>query len=251
MSFRNVCLLFVLLSLVLAGCGSGAPSDAPLPSETVIPASTLTATDTPPPTRTPLPSITPTYAILHGKVLPTKLSCRFGPGPDYLYKFGILEGTTIEIIGRMEHSIWVLVRALGDSNACWVKGDLVDIDGDYLTVAPADPHIVLAWSSTYGAPGGVKATREGDMVTVSWNFVEISPGNDSEQVPYILETWVCQKGEYVFTALGTYTNHIDVLDEPGCAEPSHARVAAAEKHGYTPWAEVLWPPYDGAGTATP
>src|SRR3990172_6421142 len=175
MSFRNVCLLFVLLSLVLAGGGNGAPSDAPLPSETVIPASTLTATDTPPPTRTPLPSITPTYAILHGKVLPTKLSCRFGPGPDYLYKLGILEGTTIEIIGRMEHSIWVLVRALGDSNACWVKGDLVEIEGDYMSVAPADPHIVLAWSPTFHAPSGVKALREGDVVTVSWNFVEISP----------------------------------------------------------------------------
>ena len=33
----------------------------------------------------------------------------------------------------------------------------------------------------------------------------------------------------------------DIRDEWGCAEPSHARVTAAEKHGYTRFVEVAWP----------
>jgi hypothetical protein len=32
-----------------------------------------------------------------------------------------------------------------------------------------------------------------------------------------------------------------LLDEPGCSEPSHGRVFAVEKHGYTDPVTIIWP----------
>jgi hypothetical protein len=34
---------------------------------------------------------------------------------------------------------------------------------------------------------------------------------------------------------------VSVQDQTGCSEPSHARLFAAEKHGYTRPVEVPWP----------
>ena len=78
------------------------------------------------------------------------------------------------------------------------------------------------------------ATRDGNTVTVSYGGLELVPsrGDNSEQTPYVLEAWVCQGGQFVFTAVGSYRHAVDVVDEPGCPEESHGRVSAAEKHGY-------------------
>jgi hypothetical protein len=43
--------------------------------------------------------------------------------------------------------------------------------------------------------------------------------------------------------------HVDgtvviVVDEPGCSEPSHGRVFAVEKHGYTDPVPIIWPAHD-------
>jgi hypothetical protein len=149
----------------------------------------------------------------------------------------------MEILGRMEYSNWILVQAAGGSNRCWVNGapEFVQIDGDRNALQPVDPHIVIAWSPYYSALSGVSATRSGNVVTVSWNGIQLRAGDDSEQTPYIVEAWVCRDGEPVFEALGTYSNALEVVDEGGCEIQPHARVAAAEKHGYTPFIEVPWP----------
>jgi hypothetical protein len=45
---------------------------------------------------------------------------------------------------------------------------------------------------------------------------------------------------------------IYVIDEPGCLEPSSARVYAVEKHGYTAFTVVRnWPPYEVDPSPTP
>jgi hypothetical protein len=45
---------------------------------------------------------------------------------------------------------------------------------------------------------------------------------------------------------------IYVIDEPGCLQPSSARVYAAEKHGYTFFTVVRnWPPYEVTPSETP
>lgn len=247
----------VILLMVLSACAPSAPAatetataapatetatETPLPSETITP----TETATPAPTETPTPSVTPTYVeSLRAKVIVDgRLSCRFGPGAPYLYKFTYAKGTTIELLGRMEYSDWILTRAVGGTNRCWVNGgeEFLQINGDPMSLAPLDPNIVLAWSPYYtNGMSGVSASRDGNLVTVQYNGLVLRAGDDSEQTPYLLEAWVCQDGEFVFTAEGSYSYAIEVRDEPGCTQPSHGRVAAAEKHGYTPFVEVDWP----------
>ena len=186
-------------------------------------------------------------------MLVERLSCRFGPGAMYLFKFSVFQDTVLEIIGRMERSSWILVQAVGGSNACWVNGSeaYMEVRGDIHAVAPTDPHAVLAWSPYYDALTGVSAIREGDVVTVFWDQLVLRAGDSSEQVPYVVEAWVCQDGEIVFAPVGAYALAAEVIDEPGCAEPSYARVMGVEKHGYTQWRVVDWPQARAEATPTP
>lgn len=215
------------------------------PTQTATP----TETATPTPTDTLTPTVTPTLVeSLRAKVIVDgRLTCRFGPGAPYLYKFTFAGTATIELVGRMEYSHWVLAQAVGGNNRCWVNGgpEFLQIDGDPQSLPPMDPHVVLPWSSYYGPMSNVRAVRDGSLVTVSYGGLVLVPerGDDSEQTPYVLEAWVCQGGEFVFTAEGSYGYAIEVVDEPGCDEVSHGRVAAAEKHGYTPFVDVPWPPF--------
>jgi hypothetical protein len=66
-------------------------------------------------------------------------------------------------------------------------------------------------------------------------------GDDSEQTPYVIEAWVCIDAELVFTPVGAFGIAAEITDESGCSEPSHGRITAAEKHGYTPYVEIPWP----------
>ena len=215
------------------------PSDTPRPSQTSSP--TPNQTIAPSPTFTETATAVPTYTVLRGQVIPEKLSCRFGPGAVYLYKYGILASTNIEILGRMESGEWLLVQAIGGDNPCWVKAELLTIEGELLSLAPLDPHVVLVWSPYYGTLTGAEAIREGELVTLTWHPLELIAGDDSEQVPYVVEAWLCVDGQLRFSAIGAYYPEIIVSDEDGCADVSHARIAGAEKHGYTPWAEFEWP----------
>lgn len=245
----------------MAACASATPEPTATPTQapatateasSSTPTETPTETSTPTPTETPTPTITPTYVeSLRAKVIVDgRLACRFGPGEPYLFKFTFAGTANIELVGRMEYSNWVLARAIGGTNRCWVNGgpDYLQINGDPMSLPPVDPHIVLAWSSYYGPMSNVSAVRDGSLVTVSYSGLVLVPsrGDDSEQTPYVLEAWVCQDGEFKFIAVGSYAYAAEVIDEPGCAQPSHGRVAAAEKHGYTPFVEVPWPAYPPA-----
>ena len=211
---------------------TAAPSSTPLPTQT------LTETPTPTPTETPTPTITPTYTILRGKVL-EQSNCRYGPGSPYLYKYGLYPGTVLEIIGRNDLGTWVVVQAIGGSNPCWVKATLLQIRGDVMSVAPT--YLPLPQSPYYGPVTGVSAVRSGSEVTISWNPVILRAGDDSEQIPYVIEAWVCKDGKLVFTPVGSYATLVNLQDEPGCSEPSHGFLYAAEKHGYTKGVTIPWP----------
>jgi hypothetical protein len=75
---------------------------------------------------------------------------------------------------------------------------------------------------------------------------------------YLIEAWVCQGGKQVFLPIGYVTSFaqnnsmmaVKVTDEPGCLDPSSARIYSVEKHGYTVWRKIPWPPYEPT-TATP
>jgi hypothetical protein len=216
----------------------------PLPTETQVlkPTATSTRTPTLSPTQTQTdtatPSITPTYAILRGTVL-EQANCRYGPGAAYLYKYGLYPGYNLEIIGRNEKGTWVVIRAIGGTNPCWVKASLMDIHGDVMSLAPAS--LPLPQSPYYGPLTGVSAVRDGSMVIISWNSLQLRAGDDSLQYPYLVEAWLCQDGQVSFFPIGSWDTILTVQDDPGCDEASHARVYGVEKHGYTAWVNVPWP----------
>lgn len=210
----------------------------PTPVSSETPAQTFTPGISSSPTGTSTATPIPTYVILHGEVLALS-NCRYGPGAPYLYKYALIEGSNLEVIGRNDLGTWVLVRAIGGKNPCWVKASLMKIKGDVINVAPT--YIPLPQSPYYGPVKGVSAVRKGDEVIISWNPVHLRAGDNSEQFPYLIEAWVCTQGRLVFTPVGSYSPTINIHDESGCSQPSHGRLFAVEKHGYTKWIEIPWP----------
>lgn len=258
---RNPLMLLLSLSLTLlfTACTPAAtptatltpaPTHTPTPQPSPTPTVTFTPTPTPTHTATPQPTATstatytpvPTYVVLRGKVIVDQAVCHYGPGAPYLYKYGVYRDSNLEILRRVEGGNYIEVRAIGGSNACWVMLDYMEVRGNWLDLqpVPAD-QVVLPRSPYYGPPTGVSAARSGDSVTVSWYGIALRAGDDSEQTPYIVEAWVCQQGQIVFVPAGTYRNAVEITDEPGCDQPSHGRLTAAEKHGYTAFVEVPWP----------
>jgi hypothetical protein len=217
------------------------------PSLTIAPTKTLTPspteTITPTTTFTSLPSLSPTYSILRGEVNQEHVSCFYGPSNDYLYKYGLVGGSHLEIIGVLPDTGYIEIRAIGGTNPCWMNLNWMNVEGDINLVQPIDPlDIDLPWSPYYGALSWVTAKRADNEVTITWSPLVLRAGDDSEQEPYLVEAWVCQNGKLVFIPTGTYYTQITLTDEPGCSEPSHGRVYGVEKHGYTPWLKISWPP---------
>ncbi len=137
---------------------------------------------------------------------------------------------------------YIQVRAIGGSNPCWMNLQWMDVQGDIHSVQPVDPLAVkLPQSPYYPALTWVKAARNGSEVTITWEELGMSPGDDSEQEPYLVEAWVCRAGKLTFVPLGVYITETTVLDEPSCSQPSFGRVYGVEKHGYTRPREIPWP----------
>jgi len=184
-------------------------------------------------------TVTPTYAILRGKVL-VRSNCRYGPGAPYLYKYGLLPGSNLEVIGRTDSGNWILVQAIGGHNPCWLKASLMALQGDVTSVEPTS--IPLPPSPYYGPPYGISATREGDRIHISWHGIQLRAGDETASPPYLVEAWVCRDGELVFIPIGSYTPFTTVVDEAGCLQPSHGQVYIVEKQGYSRPGEIPWPP---------
>jgi len=171
-----------------------------------------------------------------------RANCRYGPGAPYLYKYGLVTGSNLEVFGRNELGTWILVRAIGGNNPCWVKASLMEVKGDLMSVAPT--YIPLPASPYYRPISSVSATRSGAEVSISWNGSRLRPGDETAQAPYLVEAWLCQAGRLIFTPVGSYTNSMTLKDENGCSEPSHGRMYIVEKHGYTRAVEIPWPAFE-------
>ncbi|QYK50694.1 MAG: hypothetical protein KF701_09890 [Anaerolineales bacterium] len=250
--------LLILASLA-AGCAALAPAPTETPTPTASQTATLTATATasrtptatitltPSITPTPSPTLPPTPSFTWGTVNVDMASCRFGPGGGYLLATTIYRGNTVEVLGHMERNEnWWLVNLVEfrPARKCWVSQELITLGVEPRLVYPLDnPHAVLPWTKQpYEPLKGVRATRSGNIVTVSWEPFEYLPGDDSLQNKYLVESWVCQNGEFVFRAYGTNNTFIEIHDEKGnCSEASYARAFGSDKHGYTGWVGVPWP----------
>jgi len=237
------------------------PSDAPtatwfatahltltLPSSS-IPSPSPTLTSAPPPTLTSTPiataTLVPNYVKLRGMVVIERAVCHYGPGAPYLYKYGVVKGSNLEIIRRVIGHNYIEVQAIGGENPCWVRADYMQIrgEGSLENLEPVHGFDVrLPISPYYAPPSGIETRRDGMDVTVTWHLLILRAGDDSEQTPYIVEAWVCRGGQMVFDPVRAWQPSVVIVDEPGCNEPSRARLIAAEKHGYTRPVEIHWPP---------
>ena len=184
----------------------------------------------------------PTVESLKATVTSDLLSCRYGPGAEYLYLYALRKTANIELIGRTDANHWVWVSG---KNKCWVNAKFLEIQGDprsLLIVYPGTAKLPV--SPYYPGPSWAKATRKGDKVEVTWEAVPISPGKyeDENMHQYIIEIWRCEGGQIIFETLGTNFPFITVEnDEAGCSLPSHGKVFVQEKHGYGGPVEIPWP----------
>jgi hypothetical protein len=196
----------------------------------------------------PAPSDTarPTVNSLKASVSADLLSCRYGPGPEYLYLFAFRRTANIELIGRVdaENWKWVLVE---NQVPCWVRADFLEVQGHILSLPVVYPGTAkLPVTPYYPRSEVLSAERdpETNEITVSWVEVPVSLGDyeDDSMQTYIVELWRCQDGQLIFDPLATRLAFITFVDEPGCQEPSHGQVWVQEKHGYAGPAEIPWPP---------
>ena len=217
------------------------------PTQTLTPIPTLTVTSTPLPTETITSTPLPVVERLKAKVTAGLLSCRYGPGPDYLYLFAFRQGANIELVGRVDADNWDWVWVENETR-CWVKAQFLDVAGDIKSLPVVYPEIAKLPITPYYPSSGVlsaKRNKDTNEVAVSWVHVPISPGDfeDDTMQTYIVEIWRCVGGELIFDPLATSLAFITFVDEPGCSEPSHGSIYVQEKHGYAGPAEIPWPEY--------
>lgn len=211
------------------------------------PTETLTVTPLPTETASPFPSNTsfPPVESLTAKVTADRLSCRYGPGPEYLFLFAFRGGANIELIGRVdaENWNWVLVE---NQVPCWISANFIEVEGDILSLPVMYPEVANLPITPYYPPSEVTSAKRNPLtneITVSWVEIPVSLGDyeDDSMQTYIIEVWRCEGGQLIFDPLATGSTYISFVDEPGCAEPSHGRVWVQEKHGYAGPAEIPWP----------
>lgn len=214
----------------------------PTPTATSTATYTPTSTSTFTPTITPTPTITftPTFDFPKVTVNVALAACLFGPAKAYLWKFDLHQGDTGFVGGRAPIGSWLYVKFDRLNDFCWVSPYVVDVVGDVKTVA-VQPVRLWITNALYGPPKNVKAVRNGDQVTVSWDDVWMTEDDDRG---YFLDVMVCQDKNYVWmpTALpDQYHTEATFTDQPGCSQPSGGQLYTVEKHGYTSPVDIPWP----------
>jgi len=207
------------------------PSPTPTETPTDTPTTTLT------PTITDTPTITPTATFDFPDVtVREQAHCRYGPNKNYLHAGDLYTGDHGALWNRNSNGTWLWVRFDKLWYACWVAASVVDVDGDIFSVVRISTR--LPQSTLYDSPDIVKATRDGDKVTITWEPVWMTT---DDYVGYLVEATVCQGGSLVFVPIAVDGTSVTVKDESGCDGTSKAKLYSVEKHGYTDPVSVPWP----------
>jgi uncharacterized protein YraI len=247
--------LLALLFLTSISCNIASPSPKIDPATSAPPTITKSAatftlpapteTFTPvPPTETNTPTAIPFVDRLKATVTANLLSCRYGPGSEYLYLYGLRKGANIELMGRTDGNNWVEVVG---KNLCWVNAKFIEIKGDPKTLRVTYPNeYKLPVSPYYRSPAVLSAARDANnptSVTVTWTDITLRAGDEEDEnmFIYIIEVWRCEGGTMIFDPLASNYPEVTFIDEAGCASPSHGRVFFQEKHGFAGPAEIPWP----------
>ncbi len=250
-AYVRTCLAVLSSVMLLAACQPATPTSMPaatatptlLLSPTGTPSLTPTVTLTPAPRLTPSPSTVPTVESLKATVTADLLSCRYGPGPNYLFLYGLRKGANIILVGRTDGDNWPWVYVQGKS-PCWVKTDFLDVHGDWLGLPVVYPGLAKLPVSPYYPPTTVlHVARLQDKVTVQWLDIPLRPGDEEDPYMqhYIVEVWRCENGRLLFEPLATDDVSVTFVDQPGCSLPSHGRIFVQEKHGFAGPTEIPWP----------
>jgi hypothetical protein len=194
------------------------------------------------------------FSILTAEVI-NRTACRYGPGDIYLYRFGLIPTNRMEVRGKvelrsgrqMETWLWGLPEFFPD--VCWVNARDVKLGGELSSlevIYPDKVDLPILRDARWPVPQNVEVERIGDQVTINWDFFDVPLGErESENSPrYVLETWLCRDGQVTFTPIAVYEfTEVSVIDQAGCAEPSHGRIFLSEVHGYVGPLEIKWPPH--------
>jgi uncharacterized protein YraI len=255
---KNLFVTSLTLIFMLTACTL--PSAAPFDAATTAVPSISISTDTPMPTLAPAtetftpipPTATPTSTTtvipfvesLDASVTADLLSCRYGPGSEYLYLYGLKKGANIKLMGRTDGNNWVMVAG---KNKCWVNTKFLEIQGDPQTLQVMYPNgYKLPVSPYYSATSVLSVVRDvnnSSKVTVKWADIILRPGDEEDEnmFIYIIEIWRCENGKVVFDPLASNYPEVTFVDETGCSVPSHGRVFFQEKHGFAGPADIPWP----------
>jgi hypothetical protein len=171
----------------------------------------------------------------------TQAHCRYGPSTAYLHAADLYPGDTGTVRGRFPYSKWLHVKFDKLNYWCWVSPSVIDVTGDLNTVRYLTPNLQAVGSNMYGPPPNVRASRNGDQVSISWDQVSMTEDDDRG---YFIEAWVCQNGGFLWWTASfptQFTTSYTVTDEPGCSTPSSGELYTVEKHGYSLPVSIPWP----------
>jgi len=221
------------------------------PTASQVPSSTKTqlptATNTQPPTATVVSCQPPSEVIVTAE----NLSCRYGPGAVYLYRTGLSKGDVVDVLGKAEtaYGTWIRVQTRWEVPVkCWVNSDAKYVEipqGDVACLEPLYPEkapLILFNTDLFPKPSNVNASRSGDLVYINWVGYDLLPGDlPPASLPYLVETWTCQDGEYVFSPQGWEGTSASVRDDGSCDEASYGYVYMAHVDGYIGPVNIPWP----------
>ncbi len=219
---------------------TASPTETLTPTETFTPTETLTPTFTPSltPTWTETPTLSPTFDF--PKLIVNKQAhCRYGPASAYLHAADLYAGDKGVVWGRYSNSSWLYVKLDKLTYPCWLAPSVVNVTGDVSRLKYQN--VRLPQSQLYGPVQGVRASRKGDQVTVTWESLYMTQDDDRG---YMLDVFVCQNGNYLWFPVALpdqYKTSYTFTDQAGCSQPSGGKIAAVEKHGYTEWVDISWP----------
>ena len=220
---------------------------------TVTPTPTLYTTDTPGPTPTDTPTAVTTPPTATATPPPPSVTiqvhtlCLYGPDPAYIGKYDILANSQQVAIGRNQDTSWLYVQGADHKNPCWVKAALVKLNTGSFTDPPVVIPDLSPFTTVYPPPPAVSANRVGNDVTIFWLPVAMT---EQDYNGYLIEAWVCQGGQQVFVPMKYFTSFdknsnmiaVKITDEPGCSNPSSARIYTAMKTAYSSPKAVPWKP---------
>jgi hypothetical protein len=198
--------------------------------------------------------------------------CLYGPGTAYQNKgTRRVAGSQVDLLGRIEtdKGTWVQIESsppsTDTSDPCWLDAAHLTITGEQLkSVPPVDPLTYILPYNDYSlyrrlaepAVQGVVRTSSGDRATVSWEYFDVGDGEVQHPLNvarYIVEAWVCRNGQIVFSPKGYWLDPaqpaqtgdivgLSIEDQPGCTQPSHARLYLQWVNGFVGPVEIQnWP----------